>query len=128
MGDQRLDDDEFSKGPRIYGGVEVDTEERAALDLPPGFSLYEKLDENKMRIDVEECINKLRWNVLCGKVRNDDSDERNETDVRESNGFIDVDEMKINVNRLRATNLPYNTNVKMPQKLKEEEEIRIAKF
>ena len=34
----------------IYGGVMVDTEERAALDLPPGFGIYELLDVNKVNI------------------------------------------------------------------------------
>ena len=52
VSDQELREQDFKKGPRIYGGVEVSAEERAALDLPPNFSMYEKVDVNRTRIDM----------------------------------------------------------------------------
>ena len=91
-----------------------------------GFSIYQKLDLNKVKIDIEESINKLRWNVLCGKVRNDDDDNVNEDN--DPGEFVDIEESKININRLKSTQLPYNTNVRMPQQLKNDEEVRLVKF
>ena len=71
-------------------------------------------------------MSKLRWNVLCGKVRN--NDDNNADNDNKDIQFVDIDESKINMTMLKATQLPYNTNVRMPQQLKNNEEIRIVKF
>ena len=50
MTDQVLQREEYEEEPRIYGGVYVNEE---ALDLPPLFSIYQKIDENRIKIDLE---------------------------------------------------------------------------
>ena len=47
VSDQELREQDFKKGPRIYGRVEVSAEERAVIDLPPNFSMYQKVDVNR---------------------------------------------------------------------------------
>ena len=61
------DDDlpeEFESTPRIYGGVQLDDEEKAALALSPKYGLYRPLRVEQAKIDVEEALNKLRWNAI----------------------------------------------------------------
>ena len=52
---------------------------------------------------------------LCDKVREDDNNDKN-GNVDDMN-FVNMNERNVNVNKLKVTSLPYNTNVKMPQKL-----------
>ena len=67
--DVRIDEfpEEFSSQPRLYGGVALDEDEKLALELPTKFGLYRKLDMTQCKIDIEESLNKLRWNrILAG--------------------------------------------------------------
>ena len=52
---------EFSSEPRLYGGVELDEDEKLVLELPVKFGLYQKLNVTQCKIDTEEALNKLRW-------------------------------------------------------------------
>ena len=47
-------DGEFSSEARLYGNVTLDEEEKQALELPPKFGVYRKLDPVQCKIDVEE--------------------------------------------------------------------------
>ena len=55
---------EFECNPRLYGGVEVTDTERAALMLPSKFGLFEDVSVTKCRVQLEEALNKLRWNRM----------------------------------------------------------------
>ena len=52
---------EFSSQPRLYGGIQLDEEEKIALELPVKFGLYRKVNIAQSKIDTEEALNKLRW-------------------------------------------------------------------
>ena len=52
--------DEFSTQPRLYGGVQVDEDERVALELPIKYGLYRNVNLTQCKIDIEESLNKLR--------------------------------------------------------------------
>ena len=54
--------EEFSTQPKLYGGVQLDEDDKVALELPVMYDLYKKLMLVKCRIDIEEPLNKLRWN------------------------------------------------------------------
>ena len=61
------DDDlpsEFESTPRVYGGVQLDEEEQAALELSPKYGLFRRLNVEQGKVDVEEGFNKLRWNAI----------------------------------------------------------------
>ena len=55
---------EFDNEPRLYGGVDISDSEKTALKLPPKFGLLEDVNVTQCRIQLEEAINKLRWNKI----------------------------------------------------------------
>ena len=63
-------DGEFSSEARLYGNVTLDEEEKQALELPQKFGVYRKLDPVQCKIDVEESLNKLRWNRIFAENSN----------------------------------------------------------
>ena len=56
----------YDNTPRLYGGVVVDDDEKEALLLPPKFAIFDTIDLTQWRIQIEESLNKLRWNRLLG--------------------------------------------------------------
>ena len=120
VGDRDLPE-EFASNPRMYGQVRLSEEEEEALRLSPKFGLFQKLDPTMCRIDVEEALNKLRWNRLKGNRKKSDQEENGEEGEEEPRGFVDPAVGVVDVNTLRATDLPYNPRVMMPPALKEGE-------
>ena len=168
-------DGEFDSEPRMYGDVNLDEDEKKVLELPPKYGVFRKLDEVQCKIDVEECLNKLRWNRIFSENDNDsgnvvsqevgtgldgrdgpgegsqeggigdlilgneepgvddeDNDDRqmgeegpgshDDLDEEQSkpDRFVSEDHV-VDVNKLRATDLPYNPTVHMPRGLKDGE-------
>ena len=63
--------------PRIYGGVEIDDNEKAALTLPPKFTTYERIDKQKCLVEIETMVSKYMWELRKtesedGKVNSED--------------------------------------------------------
>ena len=108
---------DFNSEPRLYGGVEIDEAERAALMLPPKFGLFEEISVTKCRVQLEEALNKLRWNSIIGQE-----------EQRQNAVFYDENTRTIDINNLRVTSLPFNPGVTMPGPMKQEEEVKIHKF
>ena len=106
----------FAHDCRLYGRVEVNDNEKEALLLPPKFGLFEEIDIKKCRIQLEESVNKLRWNKLFGK-----------REVKQSQLFDSTTKV-MDINNLRVTTLPFNPSVRMPGSLKRNEEIKVARF
>ena len=125
---------EFSGEPRVYGGVKLDDNEKKVLGLPPKFGVFQELDATRCRIDLEESLNKLRWNKIksaqdkkknvehesqagdgVSVIDNDDQAER------EPRGFVDAELRDVDIGRLKVTDLPYNPSVCMPGALGEDE-------
>ena len=119
---------EFQSNPRIYGSVLLDEDEKKAMQLSPKFGLYRKLDVTRSKIDVEESLNKLRWNRLypdnAGGGDNQGHDANGDTD---SHMFNDTGSRWVDINTLRTTDLPYNPQVKMPPAL-QEGEVQLHQF
>ena len=113
---------EFSAAPRMYGGAIVNDEEMKALMLPPKFGLFEEINEKQCVIQLEEAINKLRWN------KQETGEEEVNLASNLNRNFVDDVNKTLNINNLRATCLPYNPSVAMPGALRYEEEIRIQQF
>ena len=126
--------DEFVSTPRVYGGVQIDEDERAALELSPKFGLFRQLNAERGKIDVEESLNKLRWNsILGGRNRASEGggqgrvgqQGQGERGARGGPMFVDRVSNKVDVNKLRVTDLPYNPSVHMPRSLGGEVELRL---
>ena len=109
--------------------MRLSEEEEEALRLSPKFGLFRKLDSTMCRIDVEESLNKLRWNRIIKDKENRDHEQANseEGGVEEEGGFVDPTCRVVDINTLRATDLPFNPRVMMPPALKEGE-IQLHQF
>ena len=82
---------EFNSEPRLYGNVTIDEEERSVLSLPPRFGIMKKVDVTDTTIEVEKCLNTMRWREIIG--------EEEETHV----GFYNETENEMDINRMRPT-------------------------
>ena len=76
---------EFASDPCVYGHVELSEEEEKALRLSLKYGLFRKLDPTMCRINVEEALNKLRWNRLIGNNR-EQNEEQNDRERDEEPG------------------------------------------
>ena len=81
--------------------------------------MYKRLNTLQCRIDVEESINKLRWNRIIKKSREERDDAIEEAE------FVDVEARKVDIHALQPRNLPFNPSVAMPRALSLEEEVKI---
>ena len=111
--------DEFSSEPRVYGNVELKDNEIEALKMSPNFGLYKEVNITKLNIETEEAINKYRWNKII---------EEDKVKDNVSNSFINEEKKEVNINNLRATDLPFNYIVTMPKPIDRNDEIKLHKF
>ena len=84
--------------------------------FPPKFGLLEDISVTNCHIQLEEALNKLRWNRLYGNAANS------------KKNFFDEETRTMDINSTRVTSLPFNPGVTMPGPLKENEELDIHKF
>ena len=127
---------QFESTPRVYDGVQLDDDERPALELSPKFGLFRKLSVEQGKVDVEESLNKLRWNVILAGARVGQGDGGHQGDggvaeedlgsqVRVDDEFVETNIKVVDVDKLKVTELPYNPNVNMPKALDGEVEVRL---
>ena len=105
----------FESNPRIYGGITLNSDESAALQLPPKFAVYNKINPLIAKSQIEKAFTKLRWKK---EIPSDDEDE----DPRE---FYNQEDNTFNLERIRATDLPFNKTVRMPPYADEDTEAKI---
>ena len=54
---------DFSMAPRIYGGVELSSEEEQLLTLPPKFTIPELIDQIECQTEVEKITRKAKMGI-----------------------------------------------------------------
>ena len=101
----------FEKECKIYGGVNINEKENAALSLHPKHTVFEKVNLLRCEAEFEKALTKLRWK---GKIVND----RNNSD----NNNIYTDDA-FDFRKAKATNLPFNVRTNMPPKLENTKEV-----
>ena len=84
--------------------------------LPPKFGIMEDVNDTEIQIQMEEAMNKLRWNRFIPE------------DGRSQVGFYDEQKKSMNENNLHVTSFPLNPSVTIPRALSQQEEIKIHKF
>ena len=65
----------YSREPRIYGGAKINNDEKATLQLPPKFTVYEKINKQKCNVEIECMVSKYLWSLR----KEDESNDENET-------------------------------------------------
>ena len=110
--------------PLVYGELNLDEDERAALILDPKFALFDKLYEENFETEMEMCFAKMRWNQFD---KCDDDDDEKEEDISEaeqekndlmeaqSRQAFDSESKCFDMRNLRATDVKLNTFVVLPE-------------
>ena len=112
--DQELGE-EFNSKPRQYGDVILDDDENNVLSLPPKFGIMKKVDVTETTIEVEKCLNTMRWKEIIG-------DETTDAE------FYNEETKEMDINLLKPTDLPFNAKVCMPKPSSLEKEIVFQKL
>ena len=124
----------FESKPRIYDGtnVEISKAESSVLSLGPKFAIFEDVDPEDIEVELEKSLVKLRWDRM-NKEQNDDGEEEiAETQIdgeynpiaRNNNREWPYNSSKqtMNLAALRPTDLPFNKDVRIPDRLDDETE------
>ena len=114
---------EFESTHRQYGEVTTSNEEGSVLDLPPKFGLTRRVDVTKTVIEVEKCFNGMRWNHIISN-----QEERTENSAAVVTEFYDKEKAEMDINRMKPTDLPFNSKVCMPKALGLETEVIFQKL
>ena len=101
---------EFDSQPRMYGNVTLNEEEASTLNLPPKFGIMKKVNVTETVIEVEKCLNTMRWKEIIGEEETRPEFYNEETKV-------------MDINLMRPTDLPFNDKVCMPKAVSLEKEI-----
>ena len=100
MKDQQIPDD-FTTEPQCYGGVELSSDEKSALSVPPKFAIYSKIDTTDCEAQVEKGLAKLRWSI-----QKREREERGEETDESSSYKVGINEFDFR--HMKATGLPFN--------------------
>ena len=126
--------------------ISLSEEECEALMLEPKFCLYNNLEEEEFETAVEECIMKVKWDLMgeekktkpgeedialgillgedaCKQI-DKDKEEEEELICAESRTIFDVESQTFNFAKRRATDLKRNSRVYLPRKARTVEEER----
>ena len=114
---------EFGSTHRQYGGVTTNDDENDILKLPPKFGIMKRIDVTKTVIEVEKCFNGIRWNHIIAE-----QEEGQEGDTTLATEFYDKENTEMNINRMRPTDLPFNSKVSMPKAISLEKEVVFQKL
>ena len=112
--------DEDLIGPEIdknsesvaYGGVEITENMTEVLTMNPNMMTYEKIDPVKMEMEIEKGFFKARYEFMGRDQKNESQTDREESDPTET---LDLENKSVDYSKLRATNLPTCTRLKVPK-------------
>ena len=108
--------DEYESSPRIYGSIEINNAETSLLTLPPKYAMYEKVDEKKCEAEIEKALAKLRWDTNTG------------TPNVQTVEYFNIAERTFDFTKFKATDLPFNNRVILPQALDNETEVSMQQL
>ena len=114
IGDQELEAarEELGGGAKeqqevpAYGGASLTPQQKDLLRLPPGFTLYEQLQEKQTEVDMEVCMVKLRWEVRSKEGREGEpwAEDWQFNELATSRVF-DESTKKMSFSKLKVTNI-----------------------
>ena len=115
VADQEIPEN-FTSEPRCYGSVQISSDEKAVLSLPPKFATFDRIDKLRCEGEVEKGLAKLRWSR-----KREDSEHR---DI-EQDRFYRETEKVFDFGKMRATDFPFNPRITLPEPIDRREEIRM---
>lgn len=109
----------FSSSPQCYGGVDLTSDEKKALCLPPKFAAYDQVDLTSCEAQIEKGLAKLRWSMIRKTDSTPDEGEEEEERVWP----FDLETKAFDLRSLRPTDIPFNIRVCLPDALDSDKEI-----
>ena len=106
------DEDGEEHEPVVYGGVQLNNDEKEALKLPPKLAEYVKLDFENIETEIEKGCTKWRYELM----NNDEgeTDGGGDENVAQKNKVYDIKNKKLDMAVMRATSLPTVDRVFLP--------------
>ena len=119
----------FSSEPECYGGCSTDEKERKVLSLPPKFAVYDRVNTDECEAEIEKGLAKLRWTKRKQFEKDDPNKHQNGenqvTDGERERTIYNIKSKTFDFRNMRATDLPFNKRVHLPDPLDDESEIAI---
>ena len=114
----------FNSEPRCYGGCSTDEKEKKILSLPPKFAVYDKVNTVECEAEIEKGLAKLRWTKRKQFEGDKNQQDENKEPEGETKGTVyDFESNTFDFSNMRATDLPFNKRVHLPEPLDEKSEI-----
>ena len=112
--------EEFTTEVPVYGGATISEDEKEALKLHPKFTTYEAIDTTQIMTEVEKSFTKVRWDRKNREKDQEESDSRTERE-----DWYNIEKNVIDMRKMAATDLPFNSRTYLPQALDESNEIEM---
>ena len=116
----------------VFGDIELDEDEISYANIPYKFVEYEDVEERKLKVSAEKHSVTERWELWDNdKVENENKDEmaeRKEKSIKEkkmSGEVFDRAAGRVDLSKLRVTDIPTNTRVFEPRAASGPEEVKI---
>ena len=110
----------------VYGGTEISKNQQAILQLPPGFTTYEKITETEIETEIEIMMNKARWEQRNKREREGEewTEELEDQEIEDSTVY-DTNKNKLEFRKQRVTELPTCRRIHLPEYEDERFEIHL---
>ena len=114
VSDEALGEDvEDEMEPKVYGGVQLVEDEKTAMKLPPKFAEYVKLDIYNIETEIEKGCTKWRYELM-NEDENEGEHEEDTVQNDKSKPVYDIENKKLDMAMVRATDLPTADRVILP--------------
>ena len=97
----------FGSEPKCYGGCSTDDKERKVLSLPPKFAVFDRVNTDECKAEIEKGLAKLRWTKRKQFEEGDKDKRRNgeSQDLNDERGrtIYNVESRMFDFRSMRAT-------------------------
>ena len=94
-------DDNVEVDVKLFGGIQVDDDEKCVLKMDPEYRVYKRIDEVDIETEIEKGCTKARYHFMSVN-----EDEENTDDNNNNYKVFDFENKSADYSNLRATDLP----------------------
>ena len=114
--------------PVVYAGIKVNEMEEDILKLPPGHTIFPKVDIEEFDTDMEKCLIKSRWQTIQEQRKFEDKkvqEEKGEDNTSDDKENDNASKVKgIDFRNIKPTDFKNNKRVVLPEIDDDTKEIR----
>ena len=107
---------ELKQPVSVYGDVNLDDDEKEALQMDPKFAVLDPLSPEDFEVEIELCITKQKWNKMSQAGNCETEAEREQVELEDAmtREVFDPEEKVFNMQKQRVTDLKHNAYVILP--------------